>query len=313
MILLGRATAGAMMGDAVGDAAAVRQGWGEIHGTCQSGIPTGAHAADNVARLIAGRAAKPFRFGYIHQPVSLGRHDAVIQFTKPDDSPRRWYLTGKRAVRYKELVTSSPPVTYRLPRRFTLDAAGGRDVPAGDRHAVRCRAGGPPGPRATAAPSSARATSASPRSVSGEIWPVPMPAMTQSSWSRARVSRRRASLGVACSPISTPLSDREISRPVGVYLTVGGQGREHGHTCHDRPGDDMRGGCRYRAFPALPRSTRTWARLPSAVWCRPALARAAASHCCRHVDRVRLGPGGRHSQGGQVGGVPGCRSAGERG
>ncbi len=108
---------------AVGDSAAVRQAWGDVHGTCQSGIPTAAHAADVIGRLLRGKKAKPFRFGYIHQPVSLGRRDAVIQFTKPDDSPRRWYLTGKRAVRYKELVTSSPPTTYRLSRRFNLPKA----------------------------------------------------------------------------------------------------------------------------------------------------------------------------------------------
>jgi NADH dehydrogenase len=108
---------------AIGDAAAIRQGWGEIHGTCQSGIPTGLHAADSIGRLLRGRKPKPFRFGYFHQPVSLGRADAVIQFTKPDDTPGRWYLTGKRAVRYKELVTSSPPPQWRILRRLNLPKA----------------------------------------------------------------------------------------------------------------------------------------------------------------------------------------------
>ncbi len=37
---------------AVGDAAAVRQPWGRIHGTCQSGIPTAAYAADAIARRL---------------------------------------------------------------------------------------------------------------------------------------------------------------------------------------------------------------------------------------------------------------------
>jgi NADH:ubiquinone reductase (H+-translocating) len=118
---------------AIGDAAAIHQGWGDIHGTCQSGIPSAAHAADTIDRLLSGKKAKPFRFGYIHQPVSLGRLDAVIQFTKPDDTPRRWYLTGKRAVHYKEFVTSSPPTTYRLSRRLNLpkaflSAKGGRST-----------------------------------------------------------------------------------------------------------------------------------------------------------------------------------------
>ncbi|GAA3254252.1 NAD(P)/FAD-dependent oxidoreductase [Dactylosporangium siamense] len=108
---------------AIGDAAAIRQPWGTVHGTCQSGIPSGAHAADSIARVLAGKAAKPFRFGYIHQPVSLGRKDAVIQFTHADDTPRRWFLSGRAAVIYKELVTSSPLPSYRMSRRFTVPAA----------------------------------------------------------------------------------------------------------------------------------------------------------------------------------------------
>ncbi|MFC5832040.1 NAD(P)/FAD-dependent oxidoreductase [Nonomuraea insulae] len=102
---------------AVGDAAAVSQRFGVLHGTCQGGIPTGLHAADSLAATLHGKAPKPFRFGYVHQPVSLGRNDAVIQFTRRDDSPRRWYLKGRAAVVYKETVSSSPIQTYRLLKR----------------------------------------------------------------------------------------------------------------------------------------------------------------------------------------------------
>jgi NADH dehydrogenase FAD-containing subunit len=101
---------------AIGDAAAVRQAYGVIHGTCQSGIPTAAHAAESITRILHGKEPKPFRFGYIHQPVSLGRKDAVIQFTHPDDTPSRWYLTGKAAIAYKEAVSSSPLKFYRSKR-----------------------------------------------------------------------------------------------------------------------------------------------------------------------------------------------------
>lgn len=116
---------------AIGDAAAIRQGYGTIHGTCQSGIPTGVHAAASIARDMAGKAPKAFRFGYLHQPVSLGRRDAVIQFTHPDDTPGRWYLTGRLAVLYKEAVTGSPlqgwPLLKRAPRLGgTMWRRGGR-------------------------------------------------------------------------------------------------------------------------------------------------------------------------------------------
>ncbi|MET7772771.1 FAD-dependent oxidoreductase [Nocardia sp. NPDC005366] len=103
---------------AIGDAAAVRQPWGEIHGTCQSGMPTAAYVADAIVRRLRGKKVAPFRFGYIHQPVGLGRKDAVIQFTKADDTPGRFYLTGKAAVLYKETVSSSPVPIFGLSRRF---------------------------------------------------------------------------------------------------------------------------------------------------------------------------------------------------
>ena len=51
---------------AVGDAAAIRQGYGVMHGTCQSGMPTGVHAAVSIVRVLTGKRPKPFRFGYYH-------------------------------------------------------------------------------------------------------------------------------------------------------------------------------------------------------------------------------------------------------
>lgn len=115
---------------AVGDAAAVHQGYGVLHGTCQGGMPTGVHAALSILRVLKGRRPKPFRFGYYHTPVSLGRYDAVVQFTHPDDSPRRLYLTGRTAARYKETVTASPWPTYGRMKRMPASGAfwprGGR-------------------------------------------------------------------------------------------------------------------------------------------------------------------------------------------
>ena len=115
---------------AVGDAAAIRQGYGVMHGTCQGGMPTGVHAAVSIVRTLKGRRPRPFRFGYYHTPVSLGRHDAVVQFTHPDDSPRRLHLTGRLAVRYKETVTASPWPTWGRMKKMPASGAfwprGGR-------------------------------------------------------------------------------------------------------------------------------------------------------------------------------------------
>ncbi|MER7170103.1 NAD(P)/FAD-dependent oxidoreductase [Streptomyces mesophilus] len=118
---------------AIGDAARVEQAWGTLHGTCQSGIPTAAYTADAIARRLRGRTVKPFRFGYIHQPVSIGRRDAVIQFTRPDETPRRMYLKGRSAVLYKETVSASPVQTYKLTKKLAgaaLWPQGGRATKA---------------------------------------------------------------------------------------------------------------------------------------------------------------------------------------
>ncbi|VFA97242.1 NAD(P)/FAD-dependent oxidoreductase [Nocardia cyriacigeorgica] len=122
---------------AVGDAAAIEQGYGLMHGTCQSGMPTGVHAAVSLARELKGKRPKAFRFGYYHTPVSLGRNDAVIQFTKPDSSPRRWYLTGKRATWYKETVSSAPWPTFQRMTRFP---GSGAIWPSGGRYTRRAGA-----------------------------------------------------------------------------------------------------------------------------------------------------------------------------
>ncbi|WP_043650738.1 NAD(P)/FAD-dependent oxidoreductase [Nocardia thailandica] len=114
---------------AIGDAAAVRQAWGAVHGTCQSGLPTAAYTADLIARELRGKTVRPFRFGYFHQPVSLGRRDAVIQFTRADDTPGRFVLTGWAACRYKETVSSSPLTAFRVSRRMPMTvqlSKGGR-------------------------------------------------------------------------------------------------------------------------------------------------------------------------------------------
>ncbi|WP_329492692.1 NAD(P)/FAD-dependent oxidoreductase [Kitasatospora herbaricolor] len=116
---------------AVGDAAAIRQGYGVMHGTCQGGMPTGVHAALSILRLLAGKQPKPFRFGYYHTPVSLGRSDAVVQFTYPDDSPRRIVLTGRRAAKYKETVSAAPWATFARMKKMP---ASGALWPHGGRH-----------------------------------------------------------------------------------------------------------------------------------------------------------------------------------
>ncbi|WP_330181532.1 FAD-dependent oxidoreductase [Nocardia sp. NBC_01503] len=114
---------------AIGDAAAIRMPWGQVHGTCQTGLPTAAYTADTIARRLRGKSVAPFRIGYFHQPLSLGRKDAVIQFTNADDTPNRWYLKGRPAVFYKAFVSSTPPFAYKLSKHMNAQVQltnGGR-------------------------------------------------------------------------------------------------------------------------------------------------------------------------------------------
>jgi NADH dehydrogenase FAD-containing subunit len=114
---------------AVGDAAAVPQNYGVMHGTCGAGVALAGHAAANLARELRGAEPTALRFGYYHQNVSLGRRDGVTQFTRPDDSPSRWVLTGRVAAAYKESFSRSPwPVYKVLPRmpRILVWRQGGR-------------------------------------------------------------------------------------------------------------------------------------------------------------------------------------------
>lgn len=101
---------------AIGDAAAIRQSYGVMHGTCQSGIPTSLHAAASIVRELDGKQPRPFRFGYVHQPVSPRQARCRHPVQPRRRHPRRFYLAGRLAVAYKETVSSSPWTTYRLIR-----------------------------------------------------------------------------------------------------------------------------------------------------------------------------------------------------
>lgn len=88
---------------AVGDCAAVPG----ARFACYTALPQAIHAADNFARLLAGRKPKPHSFPYFSRGLSLGRKDAVAQFTHTDDTVRRAYFAGRTAVVLKEMATHS--------------------------------------------------------------------------------------------------------------------------------------------------------------------------------------------------------------
>lgn len=72
---------------------------------CQTAQPQAVHAANNLARLIKGHTIRPYSMGYLARGVSLGREDAVGQFTRRDDTLRRAYIAGRAGVVVKEVAS----------------------------------------------------------------------------------------------------------------------------------------------------------------------------------------------------------------
>lgn len=90
---------------AVGDAA-LADGPGDepLRMSCASGIPMAWQAADSIAARLTDRRVPRVPILYVAQCISLGRHDAVLQFVTADDRARNFSITGRRAARYKELI-----------------------------------------------------------------------------------------------------------------------------------------------------------------------------------------------------------------
>uniref|UniRef100_UPI00101B69F5 NAD(P)/FAD-dependent oxidoreductase n=1 Tax=Promicromonospora panici TaxID=2219658 RepID=UPI00101B69F5 len=71
---------------AVGDAALAEGPLGNpLRMSCASGIPMAWQAADSIAARLTGGKLPNAPLGYVHQCISLGRRDGLIQFVTPDD------------------------------------------------------------------------------------------------------------------------------------------------------------------------------------------------------------------------------------
>jgi len=105
---------------AVGDAAEVRSEAGATIATgCKYAMPMGVHAAENLARAIAGLAERPFRIGGIPTCVSLGRRDGLLQLVGRDGQPGG-IVTGRPAAWIKERILRFTVWALRLERRFAF-------------------------------------------------------------------------------------------------------------------------------------------------------------------------------------------------
>ncbi|WP_298445080.1 FAD-dependent oxidoreductase [Gordonia sp. (in: high G+C Gram-positive bacteria)] len=72
--------------------------------SCQTAMPQGAHAADNLLRELKHAPLRPYSMGYAGQNVSIGRRRAVIQAARRDDTPIRLWFGGRAGALFKEQV-----------------------------------------------------------------------------------------------------------------------------------------------------------------------------------------------------------------
>ncbi|WP_250034901.1 NAD(P)/FAD-dependent oxidoreductase [Paractinoplanes maris] len=99
---------------------------------CATAIPTAWQAADAIAaRLTGRRVPKGFPIRYYGQCVSLGRRDGVLQFATADGRSVAAAVTGPRAARIKEFISSGtgwsltrPTVLMPVRRRQIRSAPG---------------------------------------------------------------------------------------------------------------------------------------------------------------------------------------------
>lgn len=95
---------------AVGDCAAVSGS----HMSCQAAIPQAGHAVDTLIRVAKGREPKPFKVRFVGYCISLGRKDAVAQFTYNDNSAKKSFLAGRVATRLKRIGSGGATFAARV-------------------------------------------------------------------------------------------------------------------------------------------------------------------------------------------------------
>src|SRR5262245_30614617 len=96
---------------AAGDAAA--PSGRPLRMSCQAAVPLGAQAANTVLSRIAGTEPAVLNQAFAGQCISLGRNGAIFQIARADDTPTRFYISGRAAAHLKELVCRLPVKSIR--------------------------------------------------------------------------------------------------------------------------------------------------------------------------------------------------------
>lgn len=106
----------------------------EVRMSCQSAIPQGVHIAEVITARLHGRQPKPFAMHFSAQCISLGRRDALLQLTHPDDTPARFF-TGRIAAIAKEMICRFTLISILAERYAHLYTWPGRNAQPQAQHA----------------------------------------------------------------------------------------------------------------------------------------------------------------------------------
>ncbi|MFC0674540.1 NAD(P)/FAD-dependent oxidoreductase [Brachybacterium hainanense] len=89
---------------AIGDAGVIGRPKGLARMSCQTAVVMASWLGKRLAREVAGRPMPAHRPKFVWRNISLGRGDGLTQFTHFDDRPLPFFLHGKAAASFKELV-----------------------------------------------------------------------------------------------------------------------------------------------------------------------------------------------------------------
>ncbi len=82
----------------------------------------GAHGADCLSAVLAGKMPKPLSFAYLAQVIALGQHNAIFFTLSADDEARAPYITGRVGALTREVfvrfVIAATLAQYRFPGLF---------------------------------------------------------------------------------------------------------------------------------------------------------------------------------------------------
>ncbi|MEQ6898658.1 FAD-dependent oxidoreductase [Microbacterium sp. KR10-403] len=100
----------------LGDAARVAGRDGEpLKMGCRTGAFMSFSAPQKIARELAGATSSPYAGRYFAECISLGRHDALVQWLTPEGAPTARITTGRAAVSIKEFIHRGNQMVPRHP------------------------------------------------------------------------------------------------------------------------------------------------------------------------------------------------------